>query len=719
MAIGISDAHLELAGVARSFLENEKAHDAARALLEGGEETLPPFWDEMARLGWLGLAVPEELGGQGFGLDELLIVIEELGRVTAPGPFVSTVAVSCLVGDLGSDDQLERWLPALSDGSTAAALTLSGDVRLSGDAFSGEAIVQSASVAGVLAFVAGEDVVIVRSDAPGVAVQPAPSFDLTRRSARVKLEGVSRSDIEVIAGGAARLVALARVLWSTEAVGGARRCVEMSTEYAKQRQQFGRPIAMFQAVKHHCANMLVAAETSTAAVWDAARAHGGGDSDQFELAAAMACALAVPAFVHNAELNIQVAGGIGFTWEHDGHVLLRRAVSIASVTDSDVASDDVARLSLGGLTRRHVLELPPEAERYRTEARAAAEELASLEGEVLRARLIDTGYVQPHWPRPWGRSAPALEQLVIDEEFARAGVKRTEYGITGWVILTVIQHGSEDQVERFVRPTLDGSLIWCQLFSEPDAGSDAAGIRTRGERTDGGWLVTGQKVLTSGAQVSARGLATVRTDPSKPKHSGITMMAIDMHSTGVEVRPLREATGNAIFNEVFFDGVFVPDDDVVGAVDDGWTVARATLGNERVSIGGGSATGPSADVLGIYSRHGKSDAAALRELGTLLSERQAIQSVNLRRVERAVAGAGPGPEGNVTKLLSAEHAQRSADYARRLLGPEIAIGEGDGFAIDMQVLFVRALTIAGGTSEITRNQIGERILGLPRDPLVN
>ena len=195
--------------------------------------------------------------------------------------------------------------------------------------------------------------------------------------------------------------------------------------------------------------------------------------------------------------------------------------------------------------------------------------------------------MQPHWPKPWGRDAAPVEQLVVEQEFAAAGVKRPAYGITGWVILTMIQHGTDDQVARWVRPTLNQEVIWCQLFSEPDAGSDAAGVKTKATRVDGGWLVNGQKVWTSGAHLASCGLATVRTNPDVPKHDGITTMVIDMHGEGVEVRPLRMTSGMSEFNEVFFNDVFVPDDDVIGPVDGGWTVARATLGNESVSIGGG------------------------------------------------------------------------------------------------------------------------------------
>jgi alkylation response protein AidB-like acyl-CoA dehydrogenase len=310
---------------------------------------------------------------------------------------------------------------------------------------------------------------------------------------------------------------------------------------------------------------------------------------------------------------------------------------------------------------------------------------------------------------------------VIDEEFDTAKVMRPKFGITAWVILTLIQHGTPDQIARWVRPTLEGDLVWCQLFSEPDAGSDAAGVRTRAIPVEGGLLVSGQKVWTSGAQHCQRGLATVRTNQGATKHHGITTVVIDMQAEGVEVRPLREASGSSMFNEVFFNDVFVPEDDVVGAVDGGWSVARSTLGNERVSIGGGSAVGVSLDLVDIYrqyanAREGSGLAAAV---GRHVAEGHTLQVLNLRAAERAVSGGEPGPEGNITKLVTAEHMQRSADLGLRLVGSDLTVLDGSGSKVAAVLIFSRAMTIAGGTSEITRNQIGERILGLPRDPLVN
>jgi alkylation response protein AidB-like acyl-CoA dehydrogenase len=718
MAIAISDAHRELAAVAASFLENNKARSAARALLDAPEEALPPFWTEIGSLGWLGLHVPEEYGGSGYGLAELAVVLEELGRTVAPGPFLPTVMVSALVDRVGDDALRAALLPGLVDGSRPGALGLGGSLALAADGtLAGDGgLVLGAALADVLVLRAGDDMVVVDRTNAGVDIRVDAGLDPTRRVARVEVSGGTLAPERVLHGAFPIAQQVAWLLAAAEAAGGARECVDTASAYAKDRLQFGRPIAMFQAVKHHCANMLVAAELATAAVWDAGRASGG-EAQHVELACASAAALALPAFYRNAQLNIQVHGGIGFTWEHDGHVLLRRAATLTALFDADGAADTVARSALAGVTSEQGFELPPEAEEYRPAVRAAAEELAALEPDRQLARLIDTGYVQPHWPKPWGRAAKALEQLVIEEEFARAGVRRQDYGITGWIILTLIQHATDEQVERWVRPTLERKYVWCQLFSEPDAGSDAAGIRTRATRVDGGWLVTGQKVWTSGAQHAQRGLATVRTNPDAPKHAGITTVVVDMQAEGVEVRPLREATGAAMFNEVFFDNVFVPDDDVVGAVDNGWTVARSTLGNERVSIGGGGAGGGqwAIDVVGIL-RGTDPDSPLRRAVGMHVAEGAAMRALNLRRVERAVAGGEPGPEGNVTKLLSAEHAQRAADLGLELLGSAALTGEGR--AVASAVIFTRALSIAGGTSEITRNQIGERILGLPRDPLL-
>ncbi|GJO30865.1 acyl-CoA dehydrogenase FadE22 [Mycobacterium marinum] len=721
MGIALTDDHRELAEVARAFLTSQKARWAARSLLDSPDESRPLFWQDMVELGWLGLHIDERHGGSGYGLPELVVVVEELGRAVAPGPFVPTVIASAVLAKEGSDEQQTRLLPGLIDGTVTAGIGLDGNVRVENGVASGDAgIVLGAGLAELLLVAAGDDVLVLDRGRSGVSVEVPDNFDPTRRSGRVRLHEVKVSAQDLLPGARAAALARARTVLAAEAVGGAADCVDAAVAYAKVRQQFGRTIATFQAVKHHCANMLVAAESGIAAVWDAARA-ATEDEEQFQLIAAVAALLAFPAYARNAELNIQVHGGIGFTWEHDAHLHLRRALVDAALLGAEAPARDVFERTAAGATRENSLDLPAEAEELRTQIRADAVEIAALDKAAQLDKLIETGYVMPHWPKPWGRAADAVEQLVIEEEFRKAAIKRPDYSITGWVILTLIQHGTAWQIERFVEKALRQEEIWCQLFSEPEAGSDAASVKTRATRVDGGWKINGQKVWTSGAQYCARGLATVRTDPDVPKHAGITTVIIDMKSPGVEVRPLRQITGGSEFNEVFFNDVFVPDEDVVGTPNSGWTVARATLGNERVSIGGsgGYYEGLAAKLVKLAQNGADRLAGAEIRVGYFLAEDHALRLLNLRRAARSVEGAGPGPEGNVTKLKLAEHMVEGAAISAALLGPEIALLDGPGAVIGRMVMGARGMAIAGGTSEVTRNQIAERILGMPRDPLIN
>lgn len=716
MTIAITEDHKALADTAAGLLLERDSRGRARALLESPTEAMPAFWDEIVSLGWTGLHVAEDFGGSGFGLEELVVVVEAMGRFLAPGPFVPTVIASAVIAAAADDATRSRYLPGLVDGSLKAGIAFGGSATVTDGRVSGAAgTVLGGGIADVLVVVVGDDVAVV-DVGDGVAVETPANLDPTRRCARVTVGDAAAT---ILPGAARALVDLARVILAAEAVGIARECTESAAAYAKERVQFGRPIATFQAVKHHCANMLVVAELATAAVWDAARAAATG-GDQLTYAAAIAATLAGPAADLCANLNIQVHGGIGFTWEHDGHVYLRRATVLASLLDPEAAAAELTDMSRRGVTRAKSVDLPPEAEAIRTRVRDFVAEVKGLDAAAQRAELIRTGYVMPHWPEPWGRDADAVEQLVIEQEFAAAGIRRPAYGITGWVILTLIQHATEDQVQRWVPSALSQDVIWCQLFSEPDAGSDAAGIKTRATRVEGGWLVNGQKVWTSGAHVSGRGFATVRTNPDVPKHQGITTMVVDMAADGVEVRPLRMTTGTSEFNEVFFDDVFVPDDDVVGPVDGGWTVARATLGNESVSIGGGEggmALPGTALIPAFDAALGRLPGGASR-IGRYIAQHQAMGLMNLRSAQRAVAGGGPGPEGNVTKLVLSELGHEAAAISSELNGPETAFMDGAAAMGNMLVLMHRAMSIAGGTSEIKRNQIGERILGLPRDPLV-
>ncbi|CAA0124838.1 Acyl-CoA dehydrogenase FadE34 [Mycolicibacterium vanbaalenii] len=715
--LAITDDHQDLAEAASGQLTRLAALATARASLEGGSRHPSDLWSAATELGWTGLAIGEEVGGSGFGLAELAVVLESQGRQLCPGPFLPSVAASVVIDRCAPDPVRNEFLPGLAGGETVAALGVSGSVAVGADlVVTGQCpAVLGAPDADILVLVAGDDVVIVPAGADGVTVGALDTLDTTRSVGSVALHDVTVPADRVLRGAARNARTVFRILASAEAVGVSWAALDMAVDYAKVREQFGRTIGTFQAVKHHAANMLVAAEVATAATWDAARAD---DLDSAWFPAAVAASHAIHAQVFNAQNNIQLHGGIGYTWEHDAHLYLRRARMLAALmADGADPLLDVVEGQRSGRAHGASFTLPPEADDHRSAAREVAERVTALPADQQRDALVESGYLVPHWPRPWGRGADVLEQLVIEEEFA--DIERPDMGITGWVALTIAQAGTEDQRERWVEPVLRGQVMWCQLFSEPGAGSDAAAVRTAAKKVDGGWRITGQKVWTSLAHMCQWGLATVRTDFDAPKHAGVTMMAIDMKSEGVTVNPLRGITGDAHFNEVFFDDVFVPDSDVVGDVNKGWLVARATLGNERVSIGGGSGAigGTTPDHLVELLDSSPATATMYsRQAGAVIAEIHALRLLNLRRASRAIAGAEPGPEGNVTKLLVAESGQRLTELAFELAGTAAAVEQTP--QLTRSYLGNRAMTIAGGTSEITRNTIAERILGLPRDPLL-
>jgi alkylation response protein AidB-like acyl-CoA dehydrogenase len=716
MGIAVSEDHRSLAEVAAELSAKRDLRGAGRALLEAPAEQLPDAWKEIVDIGWPGLHLPEEHGGSGYGLEELVVVVEELGRSVAPGPFVPSVIASAVIASAGDDAAKADLLPRFASGELVAGIAVDAEVTVAGDRASGTAgAVLGGALAGVVVVPVGDDVAVIPVG-DGVGVQTPPNVDPTRRTAKMRFD---RAGATVLRGGRRLLIDIARTVLAAEAVGVASECTRASSAYAKERVQFGRPIGTYQAVKHHCANMYVASETATAAVWDAARAAKNG-GEAFTFAAAAAATLAATAAYDCANLNVQVHGGIGYTWEHDAHLLLRRALVLQALLDPDASAQELTALTRRGVVREKAIQLPPEAESIRAEVRQFLASLDGLDEAARRRKLIDSGYLMAHWPKPWGRNAGPVEQLVIEEEFGVAGIQRGIDPITSYVTLTMVQQASEDQVKRWVPGALGREFTWCQLFSEPDAGSDAAGVKTRATRTDGGWLVNGQKVWTSGAREAGLGLCTVRTNTEVAKHKGITMMVVDMRSPGVEVRPLRQLSGEAHFNEVFLNDVFVPDENVVGEIDGGWTVARATLGNESISVGSddSAASIPGAALIAAHDAHPARLPGGDARIGRYTARYQALALLNLRRVSRAVEGGGPSPEGAITKLVMAELFHEAAAVLAAAVGPDIVYRDGDGEFAATTNLTHRVWSIGGGTSEIKRNQIGERLLGLPRDPLL-
>jgi len=351
-------------------------------------------------------------------------------------------------------------------------------------------------------------------------------------------------------------------------------------------------------------------------------------------------------------------------------------------------------------------------------------------------QLAEAGYVVPHWPTPWGVEADPIDQLIIDDELAKAGISRpgNHIGI-GWAAPTIFLAGTPEQHERYLPKIFSGEEIWCQLFSEPGSGSDFAGLSSSGVRDGDEWIVNGQKVWTTLAHVSNFGMLLVRTDPDVPKHKGLSYFVLDMHAPGVEVRPLYQMTGEAEFNEVFLTDVRVPDRDRLGAEGEGWRVATTTLMNERVALGGGPAprgSGPIAELMAVWERRRDQldgpERAVWRDRVAGLWERAEVVRLTNQRASAAARGGNPGPEGSVAKLASAELNQAIASAVVDLLGAEGMLHEpgypltrsaGGMASRSGRFLRSRANTIEGGTSEIMRNILGERVLGLPGDVRVD
>jgi 3-oxochol-4-en-24-oyl-CoA dehydrogenase len=701
--IGIGEEHEALQHAARRFLDERCPASVPRALLDNAPETLPPFWDDVVALGWLGLHVAEEHGGQGYGLAELAIVLEELGRACAPGPFLPTALAAAVIAEAGTDELRAAYLPQWCGGRPAA-------IAFNGSFVLGGGLAQDV----VVAVGADEWAVVAASD---LTVTAMPNLDETRRVHAVEVGDPARIPVAPrFRCDAQRVRDLAAVLLAAECAGGAAWCLDTASSYAKVREQFGRPIGQFQGVKHRAADMLVAVEQAVCAAWDAARA--GDDEEGAALAAAVAGAVAPEVFARCAKDCIQILGGIGFTWEHDAHLYLRRAMAVRQLLGgAGPPRARTAALAASGVRRRLAVDLPAEADAHRAEVQAFADQVRDLPGDEQRRRVVDAGYFVPHWPEPWGRDAGPLEQLVIDDELRAAKIRRPNLAIGAWAAPTIVAHGTPEQCERWVRPTLYGELAWCQMFSEPGAGSDLAALSTKATRVDGGWSLSGQKVWTTMARDADWAICLARTNPAAPKHLGITYFILDMKAEGLDIRPLRELTGHAMFNEIFLSDVFVPDDCVVGEVDGGWPLARTTLANERVAMAQGSSFGGGMEALLALAAERELAGDALTEdaLGGLLAEAQTIALLGLRTTLRALTGARPGPESSVRKLLSVEHDQRVQEQGLAMLGPAGATTDGPAAQWAYGFLANRCLTIAGGTSEVQRNVIAERLLGLPRD----
>ncbi len=674
-------------------------------------------WRALAGFGLFGLGLPEDVGGTGTVTD-LVVALEQVTEALVPGPIMPTVLAGLLLAPHRDIPAVKDLLPSLVAGNASVAVAWGPGPLLGAGATTHLLLpCEPAGAAG------RERWLLVEAKDPAVRVRSLRPVDFSRPLADVSLADVSLSDVSVsdVAAASDRVVPLtadvvrdtAALLASVEAAAVAQWCARAATSYAKVRQQFGRPIGAFQAVKHLCAGMLCRSEQAAAVAWDASVAYGRSP-DEFRLAAAVAASVALDAAVENAKDCVQVLGGIGFTWEHDAHLYLRRAVALRQLLgDGSAWRQRVASLAVRGVRRSLRVAPDAPAATVAQAVRARIRGIAALPVPDQRTALADAGLLTPDWPSPYGLGASPAEQVAIDEELAAQAIVRPDIQVAAWALPTIIRYGTDAQRERFVLPSLRGDLVWCQLFSEPEAGSDLASLRTRAVRVDDGWLLSGQKVWSSLAQQADWAICLARTDPRAAKHRGLTYFLVAMDSPGLEIRPLREITGESVFNEVFLDDVFVPDRFVVGEPGDGWRLARGTLENERVAIGRGASLGESVErVLATV----RADDPIVRDrLGALVADALTVSTMDLRAAMRRLAGEPEGAESAVRKLVGVAHRQSVAEASLLLCGERgAAVDETTADPVH-QFLLTRCLSIAGGTTQILLTLVGERVLGLPRE----
>ncbi len=743
MPVALNDDQSALAQTVAGFAERHDARESTRkdtVKLKAGER--PDHWLELISLGLHAVHLPEEVGGEGGSIADIAVVIGEAGRALLPGPLLPTVCASAVVSSAERNAAGIGTLKRLAAGATAtvlgpgSSLTISehdGTTRLGGEsaatlgAASAELFVVAAHAAH-----ASDDAplwLVVERPAAGIDVAVEDGVDLGRDLAVVRFCDVDVTDAVRLSGiDADQAADIVVAMMAVEAAGIIAWCSDAATEFVKSRTQFGKPIGAFQAVQHRAAQLRITSELATAAAWDGVR--GLADTaKQRRHAVAGAAVTALGRAVHAAVECLALHGAIAFTWEHDVHLYWRRAIALAGLAGPVESWETrLGEAAVDG-PRDFTVTLPDAEEDFRQWVAAILDQAAALSNPhpspmgdndavatgPRRTLLAERGLVAPSWPRPWGLDANPLQQLIVQEEFDRRGLEQPSMAIGQWVVPVVLKHGTPEQIEALAAPSLRGDLIWCQLFSEPDAGSDVASLTLRATKTDGGWLLSGQKIWTTQAHLADWGLCLARTGAEDSKHRGLSMFLIDMTNPKLDVRPIKQANGEAEFNEVFFNDAFVPDPALLGQPGEGWALTIDTLAQERLFIGTYRDTGNEARIRrivtdGLYA--GRLD-DALRTLGRISARGAAIAAMNLRETLRRLQGQQPGPATSVGKAAASMLHVDAAAAALNLIGPLGALSETCCEPV-FHELDIPTWVIGGGTLEIQLNTIATFVLGLPR-----
>jgi alkylation response protein AidB-like acyl-CoA dehydrogenase len=713
----------------------DQTRDSFEALAEGA---LPKWWNDLVAHGFHAVHLPDGVGGQGGSLLDAACVIESAAAALLPGPLLPTVIAGAIA--LSVDDMAAaKLLSELAAGATATVvLPESGDLsatatdggwRVTGA--SGDVLgVRSAAV--ILAAARRDDGetlwFVLDPEVASASVEQRDGTDLTIDVGILHLADHVVPEALVLNGiddDAAWDIAVA--LSACASAGTLQWAVDAVTEHLRTREQFGKPIGTFQALQHEAAMLLVNSELAAAAAWDAVRAVAEAP-EQRQLAAAGAAIMAVAPAPELLLDALTMFGAIGFTWEHDVHLYWRRATSLAA------SMGPITGWSrrLGELSKTHVRDMTVklgEAEAdFRARIAAVLDEALGLVNDKpsplgdydhlasgpQRTLIADAGLMAPHWPPPWGLGATPLQQLIIDDEFAkRPELVRPSLNIAEWVLPSIISSGSEVIQQQLIPPTQRGELLWCQLFSEPGAGSDLAALSTRAVKVDGGWRINGHKIWTSSAQYADYGALLARTDPDAPKHKGIGYFIIDMRADGVEIQPIKTADRDPHFNEVFLADVFVPDEMLLGGPTDGWSLAIATMAQERVAIGAYVNIDRAIALRHLAAQRGPDQDAVVRALGELDAYTNAIKALGVRETIRLLDGQSAGPASSIAKVATSIMLRRTFKATLELAGP-LAMVERSEPAIVAPYLRLPAELIGGGTRQIQLNIIAQMIMGLPR-----
>lgn len=738
MTIGLTPEQQHLTDAVAQFASRHAPVSHTRELLDqlaGGE--LPPWWNELVANGFHAVHLPESCGGQGGTLADTACVVEAAAGAALPGPLLPTVAAGAVALHADRNPAATDLLTALADGAPGAvvlpeysdlrATPADGGWRVSG----ATTAIPGACSARILLLPAhtGDAQVIwlaVAADAPGVTAEPVGGTDITTDAGVVRLDGHDAPASAVLTGidgDRARCVVVALTACASAGIAGW--CVGAVTAHLRTREQFGRPIGSFQALQHRAAMLLVNAELAAAAAWDAVRADGDS-AEQHRIAAAGAAVTAVAAAPDLVLDALTMFGAIGFTWEHDLHLYWRRATSLAGAVGptsrwtrrmgelATTAVRDMA-VNLGAAEadlRATVAETLERALTLRNDGIGRQGDYEHFMTGPQRTLLADAGLIAPHWPAPWGLDATPLQQLVIDEEFARRpNLVRPSLGIAEWIVPSLLQAAPPEVQHRLIPPTQRGELGWCQLFSEPGAGSDLASLSTRATRVEGGWRINGHKIWTSSADRADYGALLARTDPDAAKHRGIGYFVLDMRTPGVEVQPIKQANGEAHFNEVFLSDVFVPDEMLLGDPAAGWQLAITTMATERVAISGYVNNDRATSLRAMAS--GPDGEDVRRALGEIDAYTNAIRALGVRETLRLLDGQAAGPASSIAKVATTVLLRKVSRHTLELAGP-LAVTEQSDPPVVTPYLHLPAELIGGGTPEIQLNIIAQMILGLPR-----